>query len=390
MRILHVIRQVTNGGASLGLLNMCRHGPSGAHHAVLSLTPSSAAGLARFASAGIDVIHHLTEIAFDQVDLVQVEWWNTPEMVRFLLSGLAPCRILLHSRAHFDAPYMCPSRDLLSRVDAVTVSTPSSAGNRVFAGLAADCGLPETRTIYSAAVSDRAAAPPRPLAGRLGYLGTIEHIKMHRRALPMIASILDALPGVTFEFAGEGPLDQFRAEADALGVSRRVHFLGFVDDPWRFLESLDMLFYPLNPWTYATSEKSVQEAMMAGTPVAAFPYGGLRDLLTSRCALLCSGEDALAAGTIALMQEDGRRRRLARAAQRRLSDWPPARDWRLHAKAAWLALLERPKHARQAVHVESDREIFKISHAPDAWSSDGAGTRADFEAVANFVLENYT
>ena len=391
MKLLHVIREVTRGGASLGLLNMCRHGPPGVSHEVLSLVPPEPAPLAAFQDAGVPVVGvRETVAAVERADVVQVEWWNTLETVRFLASALPPCRILLHSRAHFDAPMMCPSEALLRRVDAVTVSTPSSANNAEFRRLADRCGLPAAACIYSSAVvPEHRPRVPQP-TGAIGYLGTIEDIKMHCRALPMIAEVLRRLPGVDFEFAGEGSLDDYRAQARALGVGERVKFVGFVAEPQRFLHGLDVLFYPLNPYTYATSEKAVQEAMLAGVVVAAYPHGGLRDLLTPACAIVEQSEASLVCATAAAMGDMGRLRSLGAAAQHRLSDWPVSRDWRQRAHGVWRQLAAQPKRLRSSLGALSNEQALRFSYAPAACPRPAElAAQRDWAAVAGFVLEHY-
>lgn len=391
MRVLHVIREVTRGGASLGLLNMCRDGPPGVSHEVLSLIPPALEPATAFEDACVPVVRGAgARAAIARADLVQVEWWNTPEMVRFLLSALPPCRVLLHSRAHFDAPCMCPSETLLRRVDAVTVSTPSSAENAEFRRLAAACDLPGTDCIHSGALLPKPAARPAVETGKIGYLGTIEDIKMHRRTLPMIADILRQLPGVAFHFAGEGMLESYVAEVRRLGIEDRVRFLGYVTEPQEFLAGIDLLFYPLNPYTYATSEKAVQEAMLAGLPVAGFPHGGLRDLLTPDCALLAQDEVALLAGTVSLMRDPDRRRALGAAARRRMADWPVSRDWRESAARVWRALRGRPKRPRLALPAASDAAVLALSHATNACTAPtGLEAMRDRDAVARFVMESY-
>jgi hypothetical protein len=52
-----------------------------------------------------------------------------------------------------------------------------------------------------------------------------------------------------------------------------------VEDIVSVLETLDVFGYPLVEDTYATSEKSLQEAMLAEVPPVVFPYGGIPDLV---------------------------------------------------------------------------------------------------------------
>ena len=68
-------------------------------------------------------------------------------------------------------------------------------------------------------------------------------------------------------------------EVEKLGLKERFDFRGYVENIRSVLEVLDVFGYPLCEDTYATSEKSLQEAMWAGVPPVVFPYGGVKKLV---------------------------------------------------------------------------------------------------------------
>ncbi|WP_431780401.1 glycosyltransferase family 4 protein [Streptomyces chumphonensis] len=399
MRVLHVIKEVTDGGASMGLLRMCADGPGDARPTVASLLPPRPEHRAVFERAGVTVLAggEAARAAVAETDLVQVEWWNNPHVNDFLVNAdLPPTRVLLHSRGHFDAPWMCPSDRLLARVDGCTVTTPSAAANPRFESNRRSAGLPPARCVFSSAgpvaTAGPGPAPARREEGRItvGYLGTVEPIKMHAAMMEIVAGVVEAAPEVDFVFAGDGALPEYRAEVRRLGIGDRVRFLGFQDDPAAFLAGLDVFCYPLNPYTYATSEKALQEAMLAGLPCVALPVGGIRDLLTAESALLVETPAQCVDACLSLVRSPALRERLGRAARERIEHLTERRAWRGRLTDARAEVLARPAWARSGLGVD---RVALFDHCTDrrGWETErmDEAQRADFARVAAFVEDDY-
>ncbi len=394
MNVIHVIRRLTGGGATMGLLRSCLDGPAGVNHAVVSLIPAEDGSKARFESAGVSVVTG-PSIARDRIadaDLLQIEWWNNPYINDFLTNTeLPPTRILLHARGHFDAPLMCPSTALLRRVDACSVTTPSAAANPHFNANRADAGLAEARCIVSVAADPGVRCRDVPTGRmKIGYLGTVEPIKMHAETLRIAAAVVRAEPDVMFEFAGDGLLEVYRREACELGLGNHTRFLGFQPDPASFLSRTDIFFYPLNPFTYATSEKALQEAMLAGLPCIAFPSGGIRDLLSPDCALIVHTPEECVEACVALLSSEALRKKFGDRARARVEQFPARRRWREELYRAWTETAGRPARPRPALYIEP-KDLLGFStdrRACDPTSLEEEGL-ADFRRVAAFVVDDY-
>ncbi|WP_445376417.1 glycosyltransferase family 4 protein [Niveispirillum fermenti] len=213
---------------------------------------------------------------------------------------------------------------------------------------------------------------------------------MHRAALPMAAAILRQVPTARFRFAGDGTLDAYRREAEALGIADRVDFTGFIEQADAFLQAADIFFYPLNPFTYATSEKALQEAMAAGLPCIVFPHGGIRDLVTPDCAAVVDDCAAFVAAAVALARDPGRRAAMGRAAGRRLATAEHILHWRDHLARTWVRLVDRPRRPRAALAIPRGQLFARCTDtaAHDLGSLD-AEAQADFRQVAAFVTDAY-
>lgn len=156
--------------------------------------------------------------------------------------------------------------------------------------------------------------------------------KDHATLLRAAGRLRDALPSLHWVIAGEGPeraaLVRLRAE---LGLDRRVHLLGHLEDPARLIADAGCFVMSSRDEGLGTS---VLEAMALGIPVASTSAGGLPEMLQDGAGLLVPPGDPGA---------------LAEAVHRVLSDATLARD--LATKAG--QRVERFTAARMAEAVRS-------------------------------------
>ena len=99
--ILHIIQTLSGGGAAREMLNISRYstGSSEYSHQIATLMQSSEHGLALAADAGVSVLdapapEQLRE-AIGDADIVQLEWWNCPELTAFLTSRIPASRFVI-------------------------------------------------------------------------------------------------------------------------------------------------------------------------------------------------------------------------------------------------------------------------------------------------------
>jgi glycosyltransferase involved in cell wall biosynthesis len=155
----------------------------------------------------------------------------------------------------------------------------------------------------------------RPDGPLLLYVGRLAPEKN----LALLAELLDALPEVHLALVGDGPA---RGELERLfaphAAAGRVHFAGFLrgEDLARAFASADLFVMPSRTETLGFV---VLEAMASGLPVVAAHAGGLPDLVRHEEDGLLFDPDrpselALAVG--GLLEDDGRRRSLARRARK--------------------------------------------------------------------------
>ncbi|OQA41469.1 MAG: 2-deoxystreptamine glucosyltransferase [Chloroflexi bacterium ADurb.Bin325] len=123
-----------------------------------------------------------------------------------------------------------------------------------------------------------AALPPGAPSGRprVGIVGRLMPQKGHAFLLQAVARLAEAHP-IDLLVVGSGPLDaDLQAQAAALGIAERVHFLGHRRDVAAILAHLDLL---VSASLWEGLPGAVLEAMVVGVPVIATDVSGSREVV---------------------------------------------------------------------------------------------------------------
>jgi glycosyltransferase involved in cell wall biosynthesis len=243
-----------------------------------------------------------------------------------LTGAVAGSRVLWHLRDILDdGPALWALRGLreLARTSVVANSAATSRAFGGGAGFVVHNGLdPEQfRREPNGELRERLGlAPGTPVVGIVGALarwkGQLEFLRMAR--ILLIERGLDAgfavIGGEIYDTASPdaGLEGRLREEAERLGIARRVHFTGFVDDAARAINGLDVLVHAsVRPEPFG---RVIVEAMACGVPVVAADAGGVPELVRDgETGLLAppGGVAAMADAVARLLTDPGRRTRLA-------------------------------------------------------------------------------
>jgi glycosyltransferase involved in cell wall biosynthesis len=157
---------------------------------------------------------------------------------------------------------------------------------------------------------------------RVGLLATFGHWKGHTTFLDAVARLPRDLPvrayiigGPLYQTAGsQFTLDYLRGYADALGLTERVGFTGFVASPEEAIRALDVVVHASTaPEPFGLV---IAEAMACGRAVIASDAGGAREVFTSGVDGLGhtpGSAEGLAARIIELVRDRDARLRMGRA-----------------------------------------------------------------------------
>jgi glycosyltransferase involved in cell wall biosynthesis len=131
-------------------------------------------------------------------------------------------------------------------------------------------------------VRGSAGAAARSLAGIpagakvVGMIANLVPVKDHRVLLAAVPRILGRFPETRFLLIGDGPLrGRLAAEAERLGVSRSVHFLGYRSDVTEVIPLFDVSVLCSKVEVHPIS---LIESMACGIPVVAPDVGGIPEI----------------------------------------------------------------------------------------------------------------
>lgn len=150
--------------------------------------------------------------------------------------------------------------------------------------------------------------PKRPIVGAVGRLSPE---KGHRILLDAFVSLRRSVPGAQLVLVGDGPEEPaLRKQADNLGVSDSITFMGLRRDGQQIVGALDVMALP----SFSEGMPNVVlEAFAYGTPVVATAVGGVPDLMADARAgwLVPAGDPAQLAAALAealINRQDAERR----------------------------------------------------------------------------------
>jgi glycosyltransferase involved in cell wall biosynthesis len=158
----------------------------------------------------------------------------------------------------------------------------------------------------------------------VGCVAHLVPVKGH----PTLLNAAARVPGVVVLLAGK-PLDRaysdaLKQQAEELGISDRVHFLGGVDDVAGFLAEIDVAVLPTwARWRMEGCPVALLEALAAGKACVATDIPGSRDIVENGVSgILVPPEDpeALALALQQLASSQDLRQQLGAAARQRIMD----------------------------------------------------------------------
>lgn len=144
-------------------------------------------------------------------------------------------------------------------------------------------------------------------------VGKLARSKGVFRVLDALKSKRKELEDLTVAFVGTGPdADELEREAKLLGLSERIIFAGYQDNPYNWIKESSFLICP----SYAEGLSTVvTEALLLGRPVVATRCSGMEELLgESEFGLIVDNQtDALLEGICKMCSDDALREKYANA-----------------------------------------------------------------------------
>ncbi|MGF1493830.1 MAG: glycosyltransferase [Microcoleaceae cyanobacterium] len=356
-KILHIILQLSRGGAARSMMALAKFSSQLSslekhfQHSVISLAVAEPEAIQMAESASMTVInapdHQSILQEIKTADIVHFHFWNHPYLYEFLQLSWPAMRLVMWFHIAGDRPPQVITRQLVDYADIAIPCNPFSANLPVFNLLSPQTRAQKIRMVYDAADFTRLSnLEPQSHAGfNVGYIGTVDFVKMHPRYVPMSAGI--NIPKVQFIVCGTGNLLELQRQAKQLSIEEKFQFRGYVEDIKSVLEILDVYGYPLCEDTYAAAELNLQEAMYAGVPPVVFPHGGIRSLVIhGETGLVVNNELEYQQAVEYLYHHPEERQRLGKNAQQYAMQHFGAENAAQCLNPIYATLLQQPKRPR--------------------------------------------
>ncbi len=361
-RVVHLLPRLSRGGGSRCAINCIAACAGGGTEAlVVSLREAEPQLRAELAERGVALLEAPgrerlgAELA--AADIVQVDFWNSPELYELLCGELPPCRLAIWFLVGGEAAPQLVTAELLELADR-PISSDAAPGRAAIERIGA--------TLDPAPV---AAVAPRAHRGFVvGYIGTVAPTKMHPDFVALCAAV--RREDARFVVCGSG--DGFAAIAAAarrLGIGERFELRGWVDDVGAELAGFDVFGYPLRAGNYSTAELVLQEAMLAGVAPVVLPYGGAATLIEDgRSGIVAADERRYSRAIERLGADPELRRALAAGARERARrEFSPAAAGRRWSEL-YAEMLATPKRRRRwpGPRPRGGAELFVAGLGPEA------------------------
>ena len=247
--------------------------------------------------------------------------------------------------------------EALERADAWIAVSESSAAEYLSLGAAS---RPIVRIANGVDGRDWSAAAPRPAELEPAirpqkYLLFLGRLRRRKGVDCLLDAFAEAFSGAGPELVIAGAGDELRAlraRAHSLGLSRKCHFIGWVEGALKAYLLQNALFTVIPPRQEEAFGLVALESYAAGRPVLATSVDGLRELITpGETGMLCPPDSppALARALREMLADTGRLERMASAASRRAGEYQWSSIARRHVALYASLLAGQNGEARGAV-----------------------------------------
>jgi glycosyltransferase involved in cell wall biosynthesis len=204
-------------------------------------------------------------------DIVQLEFWNHPQIYEFLTNFKFPrSRLIICSHISGFARPQIITENIVNFSDIFLSVSETAKSHPLFKGKNNILNLKKLKFVKFAIDFDRLKDVRKKShkGFNVTYIGTLDYHKLHRDYLKMSNAI--NVPKIKFLICGGGD-DKIKIEEESKKYSsNKFKFIGFVKNIKKILEITDIFGYPLNKYHYGTGEQVILEAMYSKIPVVAF------------------------------------------------------------------------------------------------------------------------
>jgi glycosyltransferase involved in cell wall biosynthesis/tetratricopeptide (TPR) repeat protein len=388
--VLHIIKELSRGGATLGMINTAKHTSEtgGFLHSVISISDSEPEARVLALNVGMRVInkpsHKELCSEINKADIVQIHFWNTPEMYSLLKSDLPDMRLMIRFNVNgHHAPHII-TKDLIDYADYILASSPYVYEAAAFREFSESEIKNKSSMLYATTDFSKFKdfTPVKHSGFNVGYVGTVDFIKMHPDYVSISSQI--KIPDVKFIVCGSGgDSHKLKNEAAEMSISHKFCFKDYVDNIQSIYEQLDVFGYPLCEDNYSTVEFVLQEAMYLGIPPVVFAYGGAqRTVKHNYSGLIVHSAKEYSEAIEFLYKHPGERRRLSKNGKEHARNEFVTEMSTTDYIKIYQKIMLKPKRKHQLVSQFQDHHLHINFSENDALNTFGAELFIDSQKTA--------
>jgi glycosyltransferase involved in cell wall biosynthesis len=334
--VLHVIQQLSCGGAGQALEALISATEASTHE-VASLIPATDLAREKFKAKDIKLLEHPSahqlNAHVNAADVVQIHFWNTPELYDFMTTERTN-RYLLWSHVEGSTTPHILIPELFTYCHAL-VRSCAPLQKHVPSSLVIEGRTPRSFPNRERSVKSKEESI-------VGIFGTLSSTRRCRAALNVFAEARES--GECLLVVGNGDLlPYWRQQVRDLNLQGCVEFKGFTEDVVKELSRIDVLLHLPRPESYATADLALQEAMLAGVVPVVLAGTPVVDLLRHGIDSLIGDDlDACSHHLRTLLSDPEQLAKMSKAGQARARNEFSARDSARAFEQLYQQLCERP------------------------------------------------
>ncbi len=255
-----------------------------------------------------------------EADIVQVEYWNHPQIYEFLTNFRFPlCRLVLCCHINGFSRPQTITKNVVDFSDIFLCTTKATRKHPLFISKKNIDRKKKLRFVnYPVDFKRFGKIKPKSHKGfNISYIGSLDYSKLHKDFLEMSSAI--NLPKTNIIVCGGGH-DKSKIEKEAKKYTKtKFRFKGFIENLKNILKITDILGYPLNKNHFGTGEQVIIEAMYSKIPIVAFANRTEKEIIQNKkTGILVKNKDDYVQAIKCLYNDSKKRKKIGLNAHRHI------------------------------------------------------------------------
>ena len=371
MKVLHITPHL-GGGIGNVISGLCIRDGKNIHSILCLEEPENKHYYDICVENGIEVLNkNAIDIALKNVDIVQVEWWQHPLTVQFMVEYLEKINTRLIIWSHISGcNYPNIPASFVKLPDAFVVATPYTFDNPNWT----EEERTEIKNIADLVISsgNDFSKPPLEKVEHegfvVGYVGFLGYEKTNPRFVQICEKCED-IPGIKFVIVGDTSKgEELVSDVEKSKIRDKVIFRGYKKNIYEELAKFDVFACLLQEEHTGASENALLEAMYAKVCPVVFKQCTEQYLVKDHeTGIVCSGEEAFVNAIRMLYKDVEKREKLGKNASRYVAETLSIHHTVTQMQKVYEKVMqnEKKKHVAANIFGKTPYEWFKTCYEGD-------------------------